>query len=393
MCRKYLGWVFCAFLIGGIKLDSKQSIKEYIRKKLLENQGDSILVRKIVLRIILAMAAIIVIVGVSGYFYINSALKPVDPRDNTEKKVEIPIGSSVENISNILEKEGIIKNARIFKYYVKFRNESGFQAGNYALSPSMTIDEILTTIKTGKMMKEAALKITIPEGKQLKQIADIVAVKTNSDPKKILATINDKKFIKRMQAKFPSLLTNEIYNPKIKYPLEGYLFPATYDFEEKSPSVEKIITSMLKQTEKVLTKYEVQITEQKYSVHKLLTMASLLEAEATGNVDRSKIASVFYNRLTKGMPLQTDPTVLYATGKHKERVYYKDLEVNSPYNTYKYKGLPPGPIGNAGEASIKATLEPKKTKFLYFLATPEGNVLYSKTLEEHNTKKAEHISN
>ena len=122
-------------------------------------------------------------------------------------------------------------------------------------------------------------------------------------------------------------------------------------------------------------------------------MASLVEEEATEKVDRAKIASVFYNRLDKGMPLQTDPTVLYAKGEHKDRVFYKDLEIDSPYNTYKVKGLPPGPIANAGEMSIKAVLEPEKTKYLYVLATPEGEVLYSKTLDEHNVKKAEHITN
>ena len=194
--------------------------------------------------------------------------------------------------------------------------------------------------------------------------------------------------LKACKIKFPSLLTDEIFQKDIKYPLEGYLFPATYDFEEEKPSLETIVTAMLKQTEKVLQEYEAQMTEQEFSAHKLLTMASLLEEEATAKVDRSKIASVFYNRLDVGMPLQTDPTVLYAKGEHKNSVYYKDLEVNSPYNTYKYKGLPPGPIANAGKASIKAALEPDKTDYLYFLATPEGDVLYSQTLAEHNTKKS-----
>ncbi len=374
-------------------MDSKQSKKEEIREKLLEQQGDAMLVRKIILRIIVAIVAIVVVGGLSGFLYVNSALKPADKDDNTEKTVEIPIGSSIDTISNVLEEEGIIKNARIFKYYIKFRNESGFQAGKYALSPSMTINEIMDTIKTGKMMKEVALKITIPEGKQLVQIADIVAEKTDQNPKKVFATLNDGKFIKRMQVKFPSLLTDDIFQEDIKYPLEGYLFPATYDFEEENPSLETVVTAMLKQTEKVLQEYEAQMTEQEFSPHKLLTMASLLEEEATEKVDRSKIASVFYNRLDVGMPLQTDPTVLYAKGEHSERVYYKDLEVNSPYNTYKYKGLPPGPISNAGKASIKAALEPDKTEYLYFLATPEGDVLYSQTLAEHNTKKSEHITN
>lgn len=373
-------------------MDSKQTKKEEIRQKLIEQQGEAMLVRKIVFRIIVSIVAVVVIVGLSGFLYVNSALKPVDKNDHTEKTVEIPIGSSIDTISSALKEEGIIKNAKIFKYYIKFRNESGFQAGKYTLSPSMTIDEIVDTIKTGKMMKEVALKITIPEGKQLVQIADIVAEKTNQNPKKVFATLNDEKFIKKMQSKFPALLTDDIFQKDIKYPLEGYLFPATYDFEEENPSLETIVTAMLKQTEKVLQVYEPQMTEQEFTVHKLLTMASLLEEEATGKVDRSKIASVFYNRLDAGMPLQTDPTVLYAKGKHSKRVYYKDLEINSPYNTYKYQGLPPGPIANAGKESIKAALEPEDTKYLYFLATPEGDVLYSRTLAEHNTKKAEHIN-
>ena len=217
-------------------MDSKQSKKEEIREKLLEQQGDAMIVRKIVLRIILAVMAIIIVVGVGGYLYISSALKPVDKNDNTEKIVEIPIGSSLSTISALLKEEEIIKNAHVFKYYIKFRNESGFQAGQYTLSPSMTIQEIVDTIKTGKMMKEVALKITIPEGKQLVQIAEIVAEKTDQNSKKVFATLNDEKFIKRMQDKFPTLLTDDIFQKDIKYPLEGYLFPATYDFEEETPN-------------------------------------------------------------------------------------------------------------------------------------------------------------
>lgn len=390
---KFVDNRFALFLLGGMRVDSKHSKKEEIREKLIEQQGDAMLVRKIILRIILGLIALVVVIGLCGYLYVNSALKPVDTNDHTEKTIEIPIGSSIGTISALLEKKGIVKNAHVFKYYIKFRNESGFQAGKYTLSPSMSITEIVETIKTGKMMKKVAVKITIPEGKQLVQIADIVAEKTGQNPKKVFATLNDEKFIKRMQEKFPALLTNEINQADIMYPLEGYLFPATYDFEAAKPSLETIITAMLKQTEKVLQEYEAQMTEKKFSAHKLLTIASLLEEEATAKVDRSKIASVFYNRLAKGMPLQTDPTVLYAKGKHSDRVYYKDLKVNSPYNTYRYKGLPPGPIANAGKASIRAALEPDKTNFLYFLATPEGDVLYSKTLAEHNTKKAEHIPN
>ncbi|MGN7396914.1 endolytic transglycosylase MltG [Peribacillus frigoritolerans] len=373
--------------------DKNLSKKEHIRMKLLEQQGEAKLVRKIIMITIASLILLIGIVGLVGFLYINSAMKPVDPDDDTIKKVKIPIGSSVNGISTLLEEQGIIKDARVFKYYIKFRNESGFQAGEYKLSPSMPIEDIVTSIKTGKLMKEAAMKITIPEGKQLSQIADIIAGKTGEDPKKVFKKLNDKKFVNSMQEQFPQLLTSEIENEKVLYPLEGYLFPATYDFYEEKPTLESIVIEMLKKTEETLQAYEGQMDENDYSVHEMLTFASLVEEEATAQVDRGKIASVFYNRIKEGMPLQTDPTVLYAKGSHKSRVYYKDLEVKSPYNTYKNKGLPPGPIANAGTTSIDAVLKPEKTDYLYFLATPEGEVLYSKTLDDHNNKKAEHISN
>lgn len=373
--------------------DKNLSKKEHIRMKLLEQQGEAKLVRKIIMITIASLILLIGIVGLVGFLYINSAMKPVDPDDDTIKKVKIPIGSSVNGISTLLEEQGIIKDARVFKYYIKFRNESGFQAGEYKLSPSMPIEDIVTSIKTGKLMKEAAMKITIPEGKQLIQIADIIAGKTGEDPKKVFKKLNDKKFVNSMQEQFPQLLTSEIENEKVIYPLEGYLFPATYDFYEEKPTLESIVIEMLKKTEETLQAYEGQMDKNDYSVHEMLTFASLVEEEATAQVDRGKIASVFYNRIKEDMPLQTDPTVLYAKGSHKSRVYYKDLEVKSPYNTYKNKGLPPGPIANAGTTSIDAVLKPEKTDYLYFLATPEGEVLYSKTLDDHNNKKAEHISN
>ncbi|WP_436113453.1 endolytic transglycosylase MltG [Peribacillus frigoritolerans] len=373
--------------------DKNLSKKEHIRMKLLEQQGEAKLVRKIIMITIASLILLIGIVGLVGFLYINSAMKPVDPDDDTIKKVKIPIGSSVNGISTLLEEQGIIKDARVFKYYIKFRNESGFQAGEYKLSPSMPIEDIVTSIKTGKLMKEAAMKITIPEGKQLIQIADIIAGKTGEDPKKVFKKLNDKKFVNSMQEQFPQLLTSEIENEKVLYPLEGYLFPATYDFYEEKPTLESIVIEMLKKTEETLQAYEGQMDKNDYSVHEMLTFASLVEEEATAQVDRGKIASVFYNRIEEDMPLQTDPTVLYAKGSHKSRVYYKDLEVKSPYNTYKNKGLPPGPIANAGTTSIDAVLKPEKTDYLYFLATPEGEVLYSNTLDDHNNKKAEHISN
>jgi UPF0755 protein len=373
--------------------EETKSKKEVIRKKMLEHQSEARIVRRIVLIITILAIFILVFIGGGGYLYIKSALQPVDKDSKVQKKVEIPIGSSVTGISEKLEANGIIKNAKVFKYYVKFKNEAGFMAGEYELSPSMEIPEIINRLKTGKVLQKAAFQLTIPEGKQLKEIAQIIAKTVNLPEEEVFNQINDRTFIQKMMAKFPDLLTTDILNPNIKYPLEGYLFPATYPFYKPNPTVEEMVVTMLEQTRKVITPYLAELSKEEFTAHQLLTMSSLIEEEATQKADRKDISSVFYNRIEQEMPLQTDPTVLYAQGKHKERVLYEDLEVDSPYNTYKHKGLPPGPIANAGKDSIEAAINPSETKYLYFLATSGGDVIFTKTLDEHNAAKAEHITN
>ncbi|ETI67193.1 endolytic transglycosylase MltG [Neobacillus vireti] len=373
--------------------DEKNTKKAAIREKMLEHQSEARVVRKIVLIISIVLLLFIVFIGGGGYLYIQSALKPVDSKSKSQKTVEIPIGSSVTGIAQTLEKNGIIKNAKVFKYYVKLKNEGGFMAGDYQLSPSMDVPEIVSRLKTGKVLAKASFKITIPEGKQLQEIAAIMAEATKQNQEDVLNKLNDKEFIKELMVKYPEVLSDEIMNGSIKYKLEGYLFPATYPFYKPNPTVEEMVTAMLDKTRTVIADYAEESDAKKLSVHQLLTMASLVEEEATGKADRKKIASVFYNRMKKGMPLQTDPTVLYAQGKHKEKVLYKDLEVNSPYNTYQHTGLPPGPIASAGKISIEAALEPAETDYYYFLATADGEVIFTKTLEEHNKEKAKHISN
>ncbi|MDF0728587.1 endolytic transglycosylase MltG [Cytobacillus sp. S13-E01] len=366
--------------------------KEY-KEKLLERQSEARVVRRIVLIIfIIILLSISGVVG-GGYLYIKSALQPVDPKNNTQIEVTIPIGSSPTTIANILEENGIVKDAKVFRYYTKFRNESGFQAGDYKLTPAMTFQEIVSSLKTGKVMEEVKFSLTIPEGKQLQQIAKIIAEKTNQNEDEVFTKLNDKKFIEELMTLYPSVLTNDILHEDIMYPLEGYLFPATYPIYKEKPTIEDIVQTMLNKTEEILIKFQGAAEEKEMSVHTLLTMASLIEEEATAKTDRQKIASVFYNRLDIGMPLQTDPTVLYAIGAHQERVLYEDLEVDSPFNTYKINGLPPGPIANAGEMSIEAALNPAETDFLYFLATSSGEVIFTKTLNDHNRAKAKYIGN
>ena len=373
-------------------IDKTDTKKDVIRKKMIEHQKEAKVVRKIVLIISILLLLFIVLISGGGYLYIESALKPVDSDSKNIKQVDIPIGSSVTGIAEILESKGIIKSAKVFKYYVKLKNEGGFMAGEYQLSPSMDVPEIVGRLKTGKVLAKASFKITIPEGKQLKEIATIMAKATKQNENDVFNKLNDKEFIKTLMVKYPDILTEEILNSSVKYPLEGYLYPATYPFYKKNPSVEEMVAAMLSKTRTVLSGYAEESEKKKLSVHQLLTMASLVEEEATEKADRKTIASVFYNRIKKGMMLQTDPTVLYAQGKHKARVLYKDLEVDSPYNTYQNTGLPPGPIANAGKSSIEASLDPNDTDFYYFIATADGDVIFTKTLEEHNKEKAKHIT-
>ncbi len=369
--------------------DDKKT-KKIIQPKVLANDKEAGSVRRIVLFVSFSIILLVAMIAGGGYVYIKSALNPVSPYSKEQKIIEIPAGTSTTGIASILESKGIVKDARVFKYYVKFKNESGFIAGSYQLSPSMSVSTVINHLKSGKV--NPVVSITIPEGTQLKEIARIIAKAINKPESDVFNQLNDKTYVSTLLAKYPEVLTNDIFNSNIMYPLEGYLFPATYPFYKSNPTVDEIVTVMLDKTNKVLAAYKDQIKQKQLTTHQLVTMASLIEEEATGKADRNKISSVFYNRLQKGMPLQTDPTVLYAQGKHKERVLYQDLEVNSPYNTYKNKGLPPGPISNAGKVSIEAALFPAQTDYYYFLAAADGSVIFSKTLEEHNREKAKYIS-
>ena len=191
-------------------------------------------------------------------------------------------------------------------------------AGEYVMTPSMTFPQIIDRLKTGKVMQNAVFQITIPEGKQLDEIAAIIAKNTTYSAEEVFNKLNDRTFIESLITQYPNILTNEILDSKIKYPLEGYFFLLPIHFMKKNPTIEEIVAVMLDKTQSVIQEYRGQMEDQSMSVHQLLTMASLIEEEATEKVDRDQIASVFYNRIDSGMPLQTDPTVLYSKGMHEE---------------------------------------------------------------------------
>jgi len=377
-------------VIGGKPVNNGTK-KQEMFSKMQEKKSEVKIVRKIVAIVAIVFVLVIGIVGLFGYNYVKGALKPLDPNATKAIAVEVPIGSSLSSISTLLEKKGVIKDARVFKYYAKFKNESQFQAGNYDLTKAMTFDELIESLKTGKVYRKPVFTMTIPEGLTLEQIGKIIEKKTPYSQKEFMDLVTSDTFVQQMMANYPELVTDAVLAENIRYDLEGYLYPATYSYYEEKPSLEAIVEEMITAMNNVVKNYNDVLTEKQMSVHQLLTFASLLEEEATAQTDRETIASVFYNRINEGMPLQTDPTVLYALGDHKDRVLYEDLEVDNAYNTYKNKGLPPGPIAGAGKTSIEATLNPSQTDYFYFLADKEGVNHFSKTYDEHLQKIAKYL--
>ncbi|KUP05811.1 hypothetical protein Q75_10490 [Bacillus coahuilensis p1.1.43] len=376
--------------------NENQTKKEIWWKRLKERQAEAKIIRRIVL--IIMVVLIIVIAGASfgGYYYVKSGLEPVSETNSEPISVEIPIGSGVTTIGNILEENGVISNGTIFKYYVKFNNQSDFQAGTYALNKTMTLDEIIESLKSGKVYEEAVFKVTVPEGLTLDVIATVIDSSTPYSQEEFMNLVTNPDFIQKMKEAYPTLITDEVDNENIRYALEGYLYPATYDFYEEKPPLEEIVETFIAQTSKIVNEFNTVMVEKEMTTHELLTLASLIEEEATDDENRKKISSVFYNRMEDGMPLQTDPTVLYGMGEHKERVFESDYQYESPFNTYLNKGLTPGPISNPGKSSIEAALFPDDTNFYYFLAAKvngEITVLFSESYEEHESKRSEYILN
>lgn len=375
----------------GVVFMSKKKKNGNYKDNMLVRSNEAKTVRKIVSIIIISLLLILLVGGISGYMYIKSALHPVDSEDERGIEVEIPLGSTSSTIATILEEDGIIKDSRIFRIYTKVKNESDFQAGSYTFTPAMTIDEIIESLKSGVLVKAPIDKVTIPEGMALEEIAEAFSKKGYFKKDEFMEQVNDSEYVKQLIDKYPLILTEDILNDEIRTPLEGYLFAATYDVFVENPSIDDIINQLLTKTNQVVNNHIDEIEESDFTIHELLTFASLVEKEASSKDQRTGIAAVFYNRLAEGMPLQTDPTVLYALGEHKGKVLLKDLEIDSPYNTYKVKSLPVGPISNFSENSLEASLNPEESDNKYFLHDEEGNIHFSETHKEHIKLKEKYI--
>ncbi|MGH9008353.1 MAG: endolytic transglycosylase MltG [Acidimicrobiia bacterium] len=331
-------------------------------------------------RIVFGTLAVLLVVGLGAGLWV---LRQVNPGGGPGEKVAVDIvpGTSVAAVSEKLEDEGVITSAQIFRMYLRFKGGAGaIQAGEYELRQNLSMGDVRAALRRGPSIKFE--RLTIPEGLTLEKIADRVGELPGRSRDKFLATARSG----AVQSK---------WQPPGQNNLEGLLFPDTYlvtDKEDDAAILRRLVTRFEQVADEVGLSSPAAAAAAPptgLSPYQLIVAASLVESEAKVNEDRPLIASVISNRLQKGMKLQIDATVLYAIG-HKDKVLYSDLEVDSPYNTYKIDGLPPTPISASGKESLEAMLRPANTTFLYYvLSDKNGKHAFATTSSEFEALKAE----
>ena len=312
-----------------------------------------------------------------------------NPDDREVRPFQVRTGDSASSISERLQAAGLVKNALAFRLMAESKGVAGDLAvGEYELSPSMRPSEILELLSSGKI--KAGPMVTIPEGWRAEEIGDRLAARGVGTAEAFMGVVRVGKTDSPLVSKRPEGAS-----------LEGYLFPDTYRTDSKT-TPEEMVARMVGQFEAKFTPDMRQKSEARgMTIHQIVTLASIIEREAVVPSERPVMAAVFYNRLRRGMRLDTDPTVQYAVaaadpsshltyGWWKIELTQKDLEIDSPYNTYKNAGLPPGPICEPGLASLNAAISPASNDYLYFVAKPDGSHAFATTLEEHNQNVAKY---
>ncbi len=284
------------------------------------------------------------------------------------KIVVVPEGTAFQQVAALLEQEQLIKSRSAFVWLGKSQEvDRKIHPGEYEFHAAMPPAEILAKMIAGRIVLHS---VTIPEGYTLNQIADVLADHHITDRADFLKVADDKLFIKSLGIAADSL--------------EGYLYPDTYRFPRPT-SGKDVIRTMVDQLAQVMTQeWQARAKDIRMTVHEVLTLASVIEKETGSGGERPQIASVFHNRLKKKIPLQSDPTVIYALSNFDGNLRKKDLSNPSPYNTYRWAGLPPGPIASPGADSIRAALFPALSSYLYFVSKNDGTHQFSATLPEHN---------
>lgn len=312
--------------------------------------------------VLLGGAAVLAIVDIWRY-----ADQPLAD-DASPIVVNIRPGQSLKATATALHQAGVIESPFRFILIARLKKyDTNLKAGEYPLSKAMSPKEILTTMVKGAVK---LYKLTIPEGYNIYQIADLVAATGLGIQSDFIRAATDTNFVHKIGLNADTF--------------EGYLFPDTYLFP-KDVGPNSIVSTMVSRFKSVFNlKWEARAKELGFSVHQVVTLASIIEKETGAAFERPIISSVFHNRLNKRMRLESDPTVIYGIKNFDGNLTRKHLSTPTPYNTYKIRGLPPGPIANPGRESLKAALYPVDTAFLYFVAKKDRTHHFSTNLREHN---------
>ena len=324
---------------------------------------------------------IVLLLGIT--LFVSYELSPVDSKKEDTISFVIESGTSKSEIIKLLKKNGFIRNEFFGKLVVKLRGKELY-AGTYKLSKDLNTIEIIKKLENQDNVENESIKLTFVEGKRLSNYVTIISNSFPYTEEEIYDKINDESFLNDLISKY-WFITDSIFNDDIYYPLEGYLFPDTYEFKKNS-TIEEIIYKFLDNMSNKLSDYKDEITLNNYNVHELLTLASIVELEGVNKNDRAMVAGVFYNRLKAGMTLGSDVTTYYAVKKDFDRdLTYNDLNSCNGYNTRGtcVSGLPVGPICNAGLSSIAASIEPDSNDYYYFVSDSSKNTYFSVDGVEH----------
>lgn len=345
-------------------------------------------------RVVLIISIIVIGLILLGIILYNVGLKAVSS-DNTEIEFIIDEGSTYYSVINKLKDENLIKNELCFKIYIKLNNKTRLEAGTYKLRKNMSVKEIVRILDKGNNYNPDAINITFKEGKNMRWIASTIASNTNNKVEDVYALLNDKNYLNELINEY-WFIDESILNTNIYYSLEGYLFPNTYEYMNKDVPVKEIFKSMLDEMDNKISPFKEDILNNKYTVHELLTLASIVELEGRANSDRAGIAGVFYNRLNNNDTLGSDVTTYYAikVDMNERDLYLEEINDNNNYNTrsnYLAGKLPIGPISNPSLDSIKAVLYPTNSDYYYFVADKNGKTYFTYTYSEHLSKRDELI--
>ena len=339
-------------------------------------------------KIIVVFIILIVIINIGiGVFGFN--LSKVDNK-KTNVEINIKNGTSANEIINILDENNLIRSKFFTKVYLKFSNYN-LQAGIYELNTSMNTIEILKYLNDGKVTNKYNLRITFNEGLNVRGIAKIISNNTNNKYEDVIKVFEDREYAKKLIDKY-WFLTDDILKSGIYYPLEGYLFPDTYEFMNKDVSVDTIITTLLNEFNKKVSPYKEEIENSNYNIHELITLASIAESESLPGADRKNVVSVSVNRMKNGMSLGSDMTAYYAYKlddyKNGGLTIEQFNNCSSPYNTrcLSKMGLPIGPISNPSLDSIVGAIEYEDTTYLFYIADCSGKTYFTNTYDEFISK-------